>query len=277
MVKSNELAVKEQTSLTTTDDLVYDYGVDSGTGFEGTSKTDLAIPFLGILQSNSPQVSEDNPKGAKAGLLFNTVTRELISAEDGIALIPVHKDHSFVEWVPREKGGGFIASHAPDSDVVKQTLAALKGARPTKLVLPNGNQLVETYYIYALLLNEEGTQSSGFCVISFTSTKIKPYRDWLTSMFMIKGRPPLFAFRSRLKSVKQKNEKGTFYNFQIEPFNTNWKTSLIDPLANKNLLEEAKSFREMVTSGVARAAFETQDGEVSSETVVNATSEELPF
>ena len=94
---------------------------------------------------------------------------------------------------------------------------------------------------------------------------------------MIKGRPPLFAFRSRLKSVKQKNEKGTFYNFQIEPFNTNWKTSLIDPLANKNLLEEAKSFREMVTSGVARAAFETQDGEVSSETVVNATSEELPF
>lgn len=274
MAKNNELVVKEQTSLMTTDDPIYDYGEDSGIGFEGTSKTDLAIPFLGILQSNSPQVTEENPKGAKPGLLFNTVTRELISAEDGIVLIPVHKDHSFVEWVPREKGGGFVASYAPDSDLVKKTLTSLNGPRTPKLVLPNGNQLVETYYVYALLLNDEGTQTNGFCVISFTSTKIKPYRDWLTSMFMVKGRPPLFAFRSRLKTVKQKNEKGTYYNFQIEPFKENWKTSLI---TDKNLLEEAKSFREMVTSGVARAAFETQDGEVSSETVVNATGEELPF
>lgn len=257
----------------------FDYGADAGTGFEGTSKADLAIPFLGVLQSNSPQVTDDNPAGAKAGLLFNTVTRELIDATDGINLLPVHKDHLFVEWVPREKGGGFVAAHAPDSDLVKKTLAALNGVRTPKLLLPNGNQLVETYYIYALLLNEDSTASTGFCVISFTSTKIKPYRDWLTSMFMIKGRPPIFAFRSKLKTVKQKNEKGTYYNFQIEPFGENWKSSLIDPSTGKALLDEARSFREMITSGTARAAYETQESDFSGveQTVVVEATDKAPF
>lgn len=256
----------------------FDYGADAGTGFEGTSKADLAIPFLGVLQSNSPQVVDENPAGAKAGLLYNTVTRELTDAKNGINLLPVYKDHLFVEWVPREKGGGFVAAHAPDSDLVKETLAALNGVRTPKLILKNGNQLVETYYIYALLLNEDATASIGFCVISFTSTKIKPYRDWLTSMFMIKGRPPIFAFRSKLKTVRQQNEKGVYYNFQIEPFGDSWKSSLIDPSIGKDLLDEARSFREMITSGTARAAYETQEGEAGGgETVVVEATGKAPF
>ncbi len=40
----------------------YDYGDDAGAGFEGTKGSDLSVPFLGVLQANSPQV-EDNKNG----------------------------------------------------------------------------------------------------------------------------------------------------------------------------------------------------------------------
>lgn len=237
----------------------YDYGAEAGVGFEGTSGKDLSIPFLSILQSNSPQVEEENPSGSKPGLLYNTVTRELVDGNKGLVVIPVHKESSFVEWVPREKGGGFVAIHDAQSDVVKRAQANQGGARAVKLTAESGNDLIETHYVYALVLDEEGAASTGFCVISFTSTKIKPYRDWLTSMFTIKGKPPLFANRARIKTVKQKNEKGAYFNFQIEPLRSTWAASLVNPKDEAALLKEAQDFRTMVTSGVAKAAFETQD------------------
>ena len=89
----------------------YDYGGDQGAGFEDTSGSDLSVPFLGILQSNSPQVEDKDPTGSEPGMLFNTVTRELVSSEDGVVFLPCHKETAYVEWVPRNKGGGFVGLH----------------------------------------------------------------------------------------------------------------------------------------------------------------------
>lgn len=236
----------------------YDYGADAGAGFEGTSAADLSVPFLGILQSNSPQVEDDNPKGAKAGMLFNTVTSDMVDGDKGIPFLPVHKETAYVEWVPRDSGGGFVGLHDPNGEIVKKAIAANGGSRTGKLTLPNGNELIETHYVYGLMLEADGITTTGFAVISFTSTKIKPYRDWTTAMYTLKGRPPMFANRALIKTVKQKNEKGSFYNFDIDPFKDNWAASLINPQTEGALLEEAKAFRDMVTSGMARAAFETQ-------------------
>jgi hypothetical protein len=237
----------------------FDYGADSGAGFESTSGADLSIPFLGILQSNSPQVEDNNPDGSRAGMLINTVTNELIDGDKGVAFLPVHKESAYVEWVPREKGGGFVAVHDPHGDVVKAAIAANGGNRIGKLSLPNGNDLVETHYVYGLMLDADGASTAGFGVIAFKSTQIKPYRDWLTSMYTLKGRPPMFANRAVIKTVKQKNEKGSFYNFAISPLVANsWSGSLINPAQQGDLLAEAKGFRDMVVGGMARAAFETQ-------------------
>lgn len=256
----------------------YDYGADAGAGFEGTSGADLSIPFISILQSNSPQVEEDSDR-YKPGMLVNTVTGDIIDADvakhgAGQPFLPVHKETAYVEWVPRDSGGGFVGLHDPNGEVVKKAIAANGGSRIGKLTLDNGNELIETHYIYGLLLDEAGETTTGFAVVSFTSTKIKPYRDFTTAMYTLKGRPPMFANRAVLKTVKQKNEKGSFFNFKIEPLKGSWSESLINPATEAALLEEAKGFRDMVTSGMARAAFETQN---STGDGGNGSSEDPPF
>lgn len=252
MAKSNAVAKVEGGALA----VVHDYGDMAGQGFEGTSAKDLSIPFINVLQPMSKALEEKD--GAAAGQLFNTVTGELIDGEAGITFLPCHKELAFVEWVPLDDGGGFVGIHAPDSDVVKQAIAANDGKRFGALKV-GSNELVETHYVYGLLLNEDGTETQSFAVIAFTSTKIKPCRDWFTSMYTIKGQPPLFANRAKIKTVKQKNKAHTFYNLKIEPLKDKWTTSLINPATEGNLLQEAKAFKEMVVSGMAKAAFDQQD------------------
>jgi len=237
--------------------VISDYGADAGVGFEGTTSADLSVPFLGILQSNSPQVENDDPKGSKSSMLFNTVTRELVDGAEGQIFLPCHKETAFVEWVPRAKGGGFVGLHDPNGDVVKAAIEANDGNRIGNLTVGD-NELSETHYMYGLFLETDGLTSSGFGVISFTSTKIKSFRGWITAMYTLKGKPPLFANRARIRTVKQTNEHGTFYNFRIDPFAATWRESLIYPKTQSELLVEARDFRKMVTSGMARASFETE-------------------
>ncbi|QDP61592.1 MAG: hypothetical protein Tp138OMZ00d2C19078261_53 [Prokaryotic dsDNA virus sp.] len=263
MAKTEVAEVEEKNTVVGS----YDYGEDAGTGFEDTKSSDLSIPFINVLQSNSPEIEEEQIPGAKVGDMLNTVTGELIKADKGFCFIPCHKQEAWVEWVPRVRGGGFVGLHDPAGELVQGVIKANGGSRiPPKgsdgkrISFKNGpNELIETYYVYGLICNAEGTEVEGFAVISFSSTKIKPYRDWLTSMFIIKGKPPMFANRAVIKTVKQKNESGTFANFSISPLKETWAKSLINPSTERNLLEEARDFREMVISGVARADFQQQD------------------
>lgn len=250
--KKGTVAVPENKALAVAEG----YGEYAGQGFEGTSGSDLAIPFLGILQSNSPQVEDNSPEGSKAGQFFNSVTRELVDGEVGIVVQPVYMEHAYVEWTPRTKGGGFVGMHSADSEVVKAALAAAGGDKFTKLQ-SGENDLIETHYVYVLILDEKGEETQGFALISFSSTKIKPYKNWLTAMRMLKGKPPLFANRAVLKTVKQKNEKGTFFNFQIDPLGKTWLGALIPPTSK--LLPEALEFVKMIKSGMARADFSKQN------------------
>lgn len=257
---TTEVAEVKTTSMTAGS---YDYGDESGAGFEDTKGSDLSIPFMNLLQSNSPDVQKCQDGSIILGMMKNSVTGEYIK-RSGFNFLPVHKDQAFVEWVPRLKGGGFVGLHDPSSAEVAKAIeinggrVPKKGADGKKIPMMHGNnELVETYYVYGLILDEEGTEANGFAVIPFTSTKIRPYRDWLTSMFMIRGRPPMHAIRTRISSDIQTNESGTFANYKISPMlENNWVKSLIDPASA--LYVEAKGFREMVLNGLARADFGSQ-------------------
>lgn len=232
----------------------HDYGADASAGYENQSRADVSIPFLTVLQALSPQITE--MEAAKPGMLFNSVTEELIDGKVGRVFVPATTKHMFVEWVPREKGGGFVATHEPESEVVRQARASSKEFG--KYTTPNGNQLQETFYIYGVLLDEQD-QPGEMAVISFTSTKISAYKRWNTkvSMFTIpsptggKIRPPLFAHKVKLTSTKEKNNKGEFFNFDLQPANGSVASSLLPP--GHPALEAGKSLREMVNSGAAKA------------------------
>lgn len=236
---------------------VYDYGSDAGSGFENTTQADLTIPFLGVMQSNSPEVEAGN---CKMGDIVNSVTGEVIDGSVGVPFIPCHKEILWVEWRPRAAGGGIAARHSPASDVVQKAKAD-RGEQMGKITLANGNDLVETHYIYLLLLTPDGTATDGFAVLSCASTKITPAKKFTTALYMLKGKPPLFASRARLRTVKEENEKGRFANVEFRPLSGSWADSLINPTTNRELLEEGRAFREMIVSGAAKMSDEVPQGD----------------
>lgn len=204
----------------------YDYGQDAGGGFEGQTQDHRLLPFLTVLQPLSPQVM----KGAlKAGALFNPVTEESFTQ---LFLMPVVCQRRFVEWVPREKGGGFVAEHLPDSPLVKQVLAT---GRFGKLTTPNGNELVESFKLFAVLDLGEGRLEP--VIISFESTKIKVYKKLNTQLarFQValpdgkKVTPPMWAHRTKLTTEMQENNKGKWFNLVWGPAESDLKSSLLTP------------------------------------------------
>lgn len=279
-MSKNEVAARASTAV----GAVVDYGEYQGQGFEHQSQKDIAIPFIAVLQALSPQV--EKMPGAKAGMLYNTVTEELHKSEEGLLFIPAVTQHCYVEWVPRAKGGGFVGIHAMDSDVVKQAtedskeFGRLKVGKLAEGTAPKDdprNDLMETFYIYGVLADD--TNPVGMAVLAFTSTKIKVYKKFNTKVRThlvqvpsgARINPPLFANLTRVRSFKDKNPKGEFYNFELVPaVEGDLKKSLLN--IEDPRFQAAVDCKKAVESGVARAAFDTQSkaGDGDSE-------EKIPF
>jgi len=233
---------------------VYDYGEDVGGGREDRGQADRLVPFVTVLQSNSPQVTGEMA-GAKPGALFNTATEQIYDGKDGIEFVPAMTQHLFVEWRPRDAGGGFIATHKPDSDVVRAAKAASKTFG--EYFTPEGNELVETFYIYAVRV-EDG-QPYEPIVIGCSSTKIRPYKKWTSQFDMLtvpapggrKQVPPLWAYHSRLTTHKVEKQGNVWHNVDVAPATGKPITSLLPP--GHPCMVAAKAVREAVMSGAMKA------------------------
>lgn len=239
-----------------------DYGADAGAGYENQSNSDVSIPFLSILQSNSPQITDRDD--CRPGMFFDTVTEQVYEGkEKGLILIPATTQHVFVEWKPRDNGGGFVGIHSPASEMVK---TAQKNAKEfNDISSPEGNDLVETFQIYGMLMDEEGELEPQMVVLAFNSTKIKVYKKYNTRLKMCtvktpdgrKVAPPLFAHQIRVRTVAEENKHGKFFNFQLSAKEgDDVVKSLLAP--GDPLLETAKELKEMVDGGVANTNYESQ-------------------
>ena len=148
------------------------------TGFAEVSAEDMSIPFLRILDKGSPQVNKRDGayvEGAEPGMIYNTVANEVYDGEVGVTVIPCYFNRRFIEWKPRESGGGYMGSYLPDDPIVKTTVKNDKNAD----VLPNGNLLSNTAQHF-VLLTYEGNFSRA--LITMSSTQLKKSRRWITQM-----------------------------------------------------------------------------------------------
>lgn len=250
---------------------VFDFGADAGAGFENQTQEDIVLPFLKILEGLSPEVSkkvgEGGVKDARAGMLFNTVTEELIDGEKGIEIIPALTEHVFVEWKPRKQGGGFVGVHQLDSTVVKDAKAGAKrfGDFSTKYNEatgePEGNELNETFYVYGIV-----AETGNPVVLAFTSTRIASYKKWNSKiqMFQVLGaggakvKPPLFAHRVKVTTKSETNNEGTWSTWVLQPAEGDLLRSLIAP--NDPRYIAAKQVRDMIAAGFARINHEAAKG-----------------
>jgi hypothetical protein len=225
----------------------------AGQGFQNQTNEDIAIPFINVLQPNSPEVQQDGIEGAKAGMLFNSVTQELHNV---ITFVPALTQHVYVEWRPRTEGGGIVATHPIHSEVVKH--AKSKSTEFGKYKTEMGNDLVETFYVFGILC--DGDVPTGMAVMAFTSTKIKAYKAIMGRLNAFQlalpdGRrinPPLFAHTLMITTKGEKNNKGSFYVPIVQAAVENdVQKSLLTPTDPR--FKMAAECQRLVDSGKAKA------------------------
>lgn len=206
-------------------------------GFEETTSEDYAVPFIQLLQKNSPQCDEDSggfTEGARPGMFLDTSTGELL---ESIEVIPCYYRRSMVEWKDRDEGGGFVAQHEVGAE---EGLARDDRGR---FITDQGTYLSDTRYFFCLRRDPD-TNDLSPVVVSMASTQIKKARAWLTKMQNIRatasnGRRftlPMFANIWKISSVGESNDKGTWKGYKIE---------LIGPIHDPETARAAKDAREM--------------------------------
>tara|TARA_R100000234_G_C4986397_1_gene173446 strand:- start:66 stop:830 length:765 start_codon:yes stop_codon:yes gene_type:complete len=235
--ENKEVAPKATTDVVTFDDTL----LSEGTGLEETTVEDFAIPFIRVLQPMSPQLNKASGSyvdNASAGDLYNTVTNSVYSGDKGIVLVPSAYVKKYIEWVPREKGGGLVnANH--DISILSE---CRKDPESRRFYTKDGNEIVETAQFYVLVLDPEPQQA----VIAFTSTQLSVARKWLTMMRMARVQnsqgqhveAPMFAYTYRLTTTSQSNDKGTWNSFSISQ---EGQTSLADAQVAKTFMTAARS------------------------------------
>lgn len=191
-----------------------------GTGLEDTDSGDYAIPFIRVLQSNSPQLKKSDGKyieGASQGMMFNTVTNEIYDGDEGILVIPCAYTKKYIEWVPRTAGGGIVNSdHHPD------ILKECKQDDRKKYILSNGNEIQETAQYFAMIVNNEDEPQE--VLLSYTSTQLNFSRRWNSMLRTSRVKnsagdmvpAPMFANVYRIRTVEQSNDLGSWYGFSVE-------------------------------------------------------------
>lgn len=261
-------AVQKQAALPATEK-------DLGTGFENHTREDYLLPFISLLQSNSPQITKSLVE-AKIGDFFNTATEEVMSGKDGFEFVPVQTDHAFVEWKPRTAGGGFVARHELGSSDVEEAKAraTAENAAFGKLKIGD-NDLVETFYVYGIVVSDGSINQA---VIAMKSTAIKKYKTWMTKAQSIQIKQPdgtrrkavLWEHVYLIKSMDDKNPKGDFKNFSIAFNGKKADECRLKP--EDELYREAIAFRRLVVAGTAKADIAGED-----KTSAATGDDEIPF
>ena len=169
-----ELAKKGPTDITSR--LASFEGLPSG--FEGTDADSFAKPFLTIIQPTSPQLVEDSDafiEGAKPGMFFNTLTRELYGK--AVKVISFKFERVYLEWKPDQ--GGFVGVHTIKEGEALSAPTAQFGKRIGR---NNDNEFVETHTHYLLIA---GREDEGPIIFSLASSGIKHSRKWLSNAKMV--------------------------------------------------------------------------------------------
>ena len=230
----NQVSKKENSSVA----LTSMFEQDQAGGMQGMGQGDFAMPFLRVLGQLSPEVNERDAKyveGAKAGMIFNTVTKQAYDGVEGVNVIPCGYKREYVEWSDRGEGTSApVAIHSVESGIIKE---ATRGA-DYKDRLPNGNYLENTASYFVML--DDMSQA----LITMKSTQLKVSRSWNSMMnsIKLKGKngmftPAAYSHVYNLSTVQQSNDKGTWFG---------WNVQKIGPVQDKNLYEAAKQFASSV-------------------------------
>lgn len=265
---------KTQTEVATTEDdntalttMGIDIGADGGSGMEGTDSESFAIPFLRVLQKNSPQVEEGDASyvpGAKPGMFFNSVTGELFDGGTGVRFVPAAYQRRFIKWAPRGAKQGFLGEYTPEDVAAMRERGEIAEERGKLLVPTNDGEVdaeqcerfVDTRSHFGLALSEDGTPSQ--VLLPLTSTQIKKSKKMLAALQQMKVKaangklvtPPTWYNVVRLKTARESNDQGSWYGVTITMEGT-----LNDLEHGADLYAAGKAFHDAILGGAVGADY----------------------
>jgi hypothetical protein len=265
-------AVAKTKGVEVSTDVLDDIFETAGDGSSYDS-SELQIPFIRIAQAMSPQLNKKKPEyieGCSQGDIYNTVTGQYWDGEEGIVIIPCFQTTKYLEFIPRDQGGGFKGEIPVNNPII--TKARREGS---KEILPNGNELVKSDQHYCLVVEEDGSFQPA--VVDMKSSQLKISRRWKTQITIQKVkhpktgelvRPAVYATMWRLTTTEESNEQGTWNNYTI------LKEALV---SNRDLLMEAKAFKESIMAGEVKAAADPDHTSTGSSDVDEDEDNEIPF
>lgn len=171
----------------------------AGAGLEQVSAQDINIPYIQILQSGSPQCKKGNEKrieGATEGDVIATGVNRLYKVDETgnstLNVAIVSKVTLLTEWA--QNRGGLQGHHS----LAKKDELGIKKAKNADgkdiLVLPNGNEIVETDYLFCVALPNDN-ETPYFCIMPAKATQRTAVRQLFTQlMFDCQNTLPTFAF-----------------------------------------------------------------------------------
>tara|TARA_R110002020_G_scaffold201423_1_gene404062 strand:+ start:2404 stop:3231 length:828 start_codon:yes stop_codon:yes gene_type:complete len=243
----NDVAKKKKSELSTK---VIDFTNYANAGFENVDAQEMAIPFLKIASSQTPEVKKSNSKfveGLDQGDIFNSVTKDFYKA---VHVVPCAFRVRGVEWSPLGEGTGAPVKIYKPEDIPTLT----KGADGEDHYMINGaispTYIVRTAEYFVLRLNEDGSFERTQIIMQ--KTQYKKSRYWNTMMMNQKIQSPsgslvtlpMFANVYKMEGVQEANKKNDWWG---------WKIILdksVNDLKNPSyIVEEAKHFHELVSSG----------------------------
>lgn len=241
-----------------------DFFADAGKGLENTDKSSFAIPFIVVLQTNSPACApkKEGGLGLTPGMFMNSVTNEV---QEKLRVIPVAFQRRFIAWAPRSKGGGFKGEFNPAE--VESTENPLKWSMKEddkgipRMTLPSGDILKDTRSHYVLFIDGQGNGKQA--IFALSSTQIKKSKKWLSRIqdILIEGpggrkfNPPSFSHIYEVETVKEENNDGKWYGVTIS------NPQLIE---DAELYAKAREFHDLVLAGKVEVS--TPSADVGTET-----------
>ena len=239
------------------------FAADAGVGVSDLSSEDLAIPFLKVLQKMSDEL--DDLDDAKAGDIYNTVTKDVVKGKDGVTVINCAYSLQYIEWEPRGTGTGAPHHIYSSADDIPQTERG--DDNKDYVVGGSGRYLERTAQHYVLIIDEDGMTQQA--LLPMKSTQFKKSKQWNSAMRSLKMKdskgglftPPRFSHIWKLETVAEENTKGSWHGWQIS------KDSVV---SDPSVYAEAKLFAESILAGQVNVKHVREEEKTSSD-------EDVPF
>jgi len=248
---------------------------DAGKGVS-TEADDNLVPLIYVLQPLSPQVQQGPAyiQGASAGdIWLKNASDPIVKGSEGIWYMPCAMYLRWTEWIPRDKGGGFVASYeyfGRNNPPPGASRDESEKGRP-RFRFATGNECVETRYEAGYVWRDG--QPMPY-VIPFKSTGHTVARGWMTRRGSLRRKDgtiwPSWSHIYRLTTTTKRNNLGLWYIFNVgdpvlyipghgKPYEEGLKIVGGDYKAAYKL---GKQLEEAFDKGVKREAAEEMDADI---------------